>query len=51
VISVAALCLACAVSPFDIAALANMAGVLVCEEVGVVPVNRAKLLHEINHMH
>lgn len=51
VISVAALCLACAVSPFDIAALANMAGGLVCEEVGVVPVNRAKLLHEINHMH
>jgi D-glycero-beta-D-manno-heptose-7-phosphate kinase len=47
VISVAALCLACGLAPYDMAAIANLAGGLVCEEVGVVPVNREKLLEEI----
>jgi rfaE bifunctional protein kinase chain/domain len=46
VISVAALGLACGLEPEEIAALANLAGGLVCEEVGVVPVNREKLLNE-----
>lgn len=46
VISVAALGLACGLDPEEIAALANLAGGLVCEEVGVVPVNREKLLIE-----
>ncbi len=47
VISVAALCLACDVSPFIMAAISNLAGGQVCEEVGVVPVNREKLLGEV----
>lgn len=50
VISVAALCLTCSLEPVEIAALANLAGGLVCEESGVVPVNRDKLLKEANSM-
>jgi D-glycero-beta-D-manno-heptose-7-phosphate kinase len=46
VISVASLCLACGLDPDEIAALSNLAGGLVCEEVGVVPVNLEKLLKE-----
>jgi rfaE bifunctional protein kinase chain/domain len=46
VISVATLCLACRLDPEGIAALSNLAGGLVCEEVGVVPVNRERLLKE-----
>lgn len=46
VISVAALSLACSLDPEEIAALSNLAGGLVCEEAGVVPVNREKLLKE-----
>ncbi|MFA4850954.1 MAG: bifunctional ADP-heptose synthase [Bacteroidales bacterium] len=46
VISVAALCLALKLNPYSIATLANLAGGLVCEEVGVVPVNKAKLIKE-----
>jgi rfaE bifunctional protein kinase chain/domain len=46
VISVAALGLACGLAPADLASLANLAGGLVCEEVGVVPVDREKLLNE-----
>ncbi len=46
VISVATLCLACRLDPAVIAALSNLAGGLVCEEVGVVPVNRERLLKE-----
>ena len=45
-ISVAALGLACGLAPADLASLANLAGGLVCEEVGVVPVDREKLLNE-----
>ena len=47
VISVAALCLALAVDPVDMAAIANLAGGLVCEEVGVVPVDKFKLQDEV----
>ena len=46
VISVAALCLALKVDSEIMAALANLAGGLVCEEVGVVPIDKARLLIE-----
>jgi rfaE bifunctional protein kinase chain/domain len=46
VISVAALCLAQKVPVARLAALANLAGGLVCEEAGVVPVNVSKLMEE-----
>ena len=46
VISVAALGLASGITPVQLAAIGNLAGGLVCEEVGVVPVNREKLLKE-----
>jgi rfaE bifunctional protein kinase chain/domain len=47
VISVATLCLALGQETGDIAAIANLAGGLVCEEVGVVPVNKNKLHDEV----
>ena len=47
VISVAALCLAQGMSPDKITQIANIAGGLVCEEVGVVPVNKNRLIKEI----
>ena len=47
VISVAALCIAQKCSPYEIAYISNLAGGLVCEEVGVVPVNKDKLLKEV----
>ncbi len=47
VISVASLCLAKKCSPYEIAYISNLAGGLVCEEVGVVPVNKDKLLKEV----
>jgi rfaE bifunctional protein kinase chain/domain len=50
VISVAALCLAMELHPILTAALSNLAGGLVCEEVGVVPINKAKLLEEALHL-
>jgi rfaE bifunctional protein kinase chain/domain len=46
VISVAALCLATGLSPFQSAFLANMAGGLVCEKVGVIPITPELLLGE-----
>lgn len=46
VISIAALCLAAGASATITARLANLAGGLVCEHVGVVPVNREQLLQE-----
>ncbi len=47
VISVASLCLALQASPAEIANISNLAGGLVCEEVGVVPINKEKLLREL----
>lgn len=47
VISVASLCLAMNRSPSEIAYISNLAGGLVCEEIGVVPVNKDKLLKEV----
>jgi len=50
VISVAALCLALDTEPRIMAAIANLAGGLVCEEVGVVPINKEKLRIEVAKM-
>jgi len=47
VISVASACLAKGCTPYEIAYISNLAGGLVCEEVGVVPVNKEKLLREV----
>jgi rfaE bifunctional protein kinase chain/domain len=46
VISVASLCVAVGLSNREIAALSNLAGGLVCEEVGVVPINITRLAEE-----
>ena len=46
VISVMSLAIAAGLSAAEAAALANLAGGLVCEEVGVVPISKAKLEHE-----
>jgi len=47
VISVASLCLAKNINPEDVAFISNMAGGLVCEKLGVVPVNKQELLEEV----
>lgn len=46
VISVASLCVAAGMSPKQIATLSNLAGGLVCEELGVVPVNKQRFAAE-----
>ncbi|MCW3078132.1 MAG: ADP-heptose synthase, bifunctional sugar kinase/adenylyltransferase [Bacteroidetes bacterium] len=46
VISVASLCRALECSDFVTAALANLSGGLVCEQVGVVPINKIEFLEE-----
>jgi len=46
VISVAALCLALELPYKIIAELANLAGGLVCERIGVVPIDKEQLFHE-----
>jgi rfaE bifunctional protein kinase chain/domain len=46
VIGVASLCLAAKLDPFTTAAIANMAGGLVCEKMGVVPIEKEKLIDE-----
>ncbi|MCB2377756.1 PfkB family carbohydrate kinase [Hymenobacter sp. BT635] len=46
VISIAALCVALGLEPPVIAALANLGGGLVCEQVGVVPIEKQLLLEE-----
>ncbi|MBP7497517.1 MAG: hypothetical protein KA792_07645 [Bacteroidales bacterium] len=48
VISVATVCLAAGLDLFSIGLISNLAGGLVCEQVGVVPVNKEKLKFEIN---
>ena len=50
VISVASLCLALHLKPSIIAALANLAGGLVCEKVGVVPIDKLQLQDEAIHL-
>jgi rfaE bifunctional protein kinase chain/domain len=46
VISVAALCLAIGCNKVLLAAIANLSGGLVCEQVGVVPIDKNQLLEE-----
>ena len=46
VVSVAALCVALKLSPKQILELSNLAGGLVCEFVGVVPIDKVRLLEE-----
>ncbi len=46
VLSVAALCVACGVSEELTAELSNLAGGIVCEQVGVVPIDRDALFSE-----
>jgi len=46
VISTAALCLAAGLSPRVIASISNLAGGIVCEKVGVVPINKELLQDE-----
>lgn len=46
VISVAALCLAAKTDPFLMAYVSNLAGGLVCEQSGVVPVDKNRLMAE-----
>jgi len=46
VLSVAILCLVCRQDARTIASLSNLAGGLVCEELGVVPINKERLLEE-----
>jgi bifunctional ADP-heptose synthase (sugar kinase/adenylyltransferase) len=40
------LCHASGLNPVQTASIANIAGGLVCEEVGVVPINKEKFLKE-----
>jgi len=47
VISVAALCVVAGMEMPKIAAIANLAGGLVCEKVGVVPIDKQQLINEI----
>jgi hypothetical protein len=46
VVSVAALCVALKLSPEITATLSNLAGGLVCEKLGVVPIDKKQLLEE-----
>ncbi|TND03422.1 MAG: ADP-heptose synthase, bifunctional sugar kinase/adenylyltransferase [Bacteroidetes bacterium] len=46
VVSVAGLCTGAKLKPEMVAAISNIAGGLVCEKVGVVPINREMLLEE-----
>ncbi|MBI9037841.1 MAG: hypothetical protein JEY97_06875 [Bacteroidales bacterium] len=47
VIGLASLCLASKIPYPELAKISNLAGGIVCEEVGVVPINREKLLNEL----
>jgi len=47
VISIACLCLLAGLSPPQIAAISNLAGGLVCEKVGVAPVDKKQLFDEL----
>ena len=51
VLSVASLCIVAGENPFNIAAFSNIAGGLVCEKVGVVPIDKEKLLSEVKKIY
>lgn len=46
VLGTAMLCLICQQDAYDIATISNLAGGLVCEEIGAVPVSKERLLKE-----
>ncbi|MEJ7694453.1 bifunctional ADP-heptose synthase [Daejeonella sp.] len=46
VVATAALCIASGLDEYQTAAIANLAGGIVCEHVGVVPIDKAQLLQE-----
>lgn len=50
VISVASLCMALGLPLKQVAQISNLAGGLVCEEVGVVPINKDKLIEEVENL-
>ncbi|HRG51938.1 MAG TPA: bifunctional ADP-heptose synthase [Bacteroidia bacterium] len=50
VISIAALCIAAGLDPIATATLANLAGGQVCEQTGVVPVNKKQLFQEASQL-
>ncbi len=50
VISIAALCMALRTSKEFMAGLSNLGGGLVCEQVGVVPINKKRLFEEAGHL-
>jgi len=50
VISVAAVAYTLGLSPRQVAALSNLAGGIVCEQVGVVPIDKALFLQEIKKL-
>lgn len=51
VISVATLCLASGCQPECMATISNLAGGIVCEEVGVVPIKADRLLEELTRLY
>lgn len=50
VISVAACCTALGIDAVDMASISNLAGGIVCEDVGVVPINKSRLHEEVIHI-
>jgi rfaE bifunctional protein kinase chain/domain len=50
VISVASVCLAAGLEMSKVAAISNLAGGLVCEKLGVVPVHKQKLMEECDRL-
>jgi rfaE bifunctional protein kinase chain/domain len=50
VISVAAVCIATGLDAVETAMISNLAGGLVCEEPGVVPINKTKLFEEVKKL-
>jgi len=46
VVSIAALCVASKLSPLEIASLSNLGGGLVCQYVGVVPIDKSEFFEE-----
>ena len=51
VLSVAMLCLVNQQDAYHIAALSNLAGGLVCEELGAVPINKERFFEEIRKIY
>jgi rfaE bifunctional protein kinase chain/domain len=50
VVSIAALAVALKLAPHEIASLSNLGGGLVCQYVGVVPINKEELLNEAQEL-